>query len=566
MDKIAFLDELKTLTTSDDVLKASRGVSELKQKFEDFLIEEERLRQVALLEAGEPVVERQDLDPIREEFLELYRVFQMKRKDAADLKKENQENHLKEKKALLTRLNDIIEKEENIGAAFAGYKEIHEKWKTVGDIPREKRDEIQTEYSKLLERFFYNMKIYRELKEHDLHRNHQLKVELVEKIKALADVKSMREVESQIKLLQNEWEEIGPITESEWEALKTAYWANVKVLYAKINTHYEERRGKLAENIEKKKVLIAEASSLVEALEDSHSAKEWEDKTKQLIQMQNDWKQFGFGPKAENEKVWVEFRAICDNFFGKKKEFYDGLREEFSVFVDKKRKLIDRAKLLHTSTDWKGTSEELIRLQKDWKNTGHAGQRNEQKLWKEFRTACDVFFNNRQKHYEEKDKENEGNLAEKQAIIDEIKLYQVGEDKKQILNDLKEFATRFNAAGHVQIKVKEKVYKTFKQALDEHYSKIKLEGKEKEDILFQAKMDTMKASPDSGRLLDREKSDMRRQIDKMKQEIIQFENNIGFFGNSKGADKMKQEYEKKIEQDKAKIAELIAKMKSIPNE
>lgn len=566
MNKPEFLDELKSLLSTEEVLKASRSVSELKQKFEDFLIEEERLKQVALLEAGESLDGPKEDDPIRDEFFELYRVFQMKRKDAADLKKETQETNLKLKRGLITRLEDIITKEENIGAAFAAYKEIHESWKNTGDIPREKRDEIQSEYSRLLERFFYNMKIYRELKEHDLHRNHQMKLELIEKIKALLTVNSMREVESQLKLLQNEWEEIGPVGESDWEATKTQYWDNVRAIYTKINAHYDERRNKLTENIEAKKALITSATTLIEGIDAIDTPKGWEAKTQELLSLQNEWKKVGFGPKKENEEVWQEFRGVCDQFFAKKKTFFDSIRQEFNVFVEQKQKLIDKAKSLQTSTDWKSTAEELIRLQKSWKTIGHAGQRNEQKLWKDFRSACDVFFNNRQKHFEEKDKENEGNLTLKQAVIEEIKSYVAGGDKKVVLNDMRDFAAKFNAIGHVPMKVKDKVYGEFKTALDAHYNALKLEGQEKENMLFQAKMDTLQASPDAGRLLDREKSDIRRQIEKYNQEIIQFENNLGFFGRSKGAEAMKKDVEKKIEFIRSKVAELKSKLKQIPNE
>jgi hypothetical protein len=215
MEKQSFLDQLKELVQSEEVLKINREVQELKQKFEDFMIEEERLAQVALLEAGEPLVDNKEVDPIKEEFHTAFRTFQLKRKDAADLKKETQNENLTTKRSLMARLKDIIQKEENIGAAFSAYKEIHEKWKLAGDIPRDKRDEIQSEYSQLLEQFFYNMKIYRELKDHDLHRNYQLKLELIETLKTLHTKGSIKELESSLKVIQNEWEEIGPVSDAQ---------------------------------------------------------------------------------------------------------------------------------------------------------------------------------------------------------------------------------------------------------------------------------------------------------------------------------------------------------------
>jgi hypothetical protein len=566
MEKVEFLEQLKQLVANTEVLKVSREINELKQKFEDFLIEEERLRQVALLEAGEPVEENKEIDPIKEEFYEINRMFQLKRKDAVDLKKEVQENNLKAKRTLINQLSDVIQNEENIGKAYNAHKDIHEKWKLTGDIPRDKRDDIQAEYSRLLESFFYNMKIYKELKEHDLHRNEQLKLELIQNIQALIPLKSMKETETQLKALQNDWDEIGPVGETEWEKIKEAYWSNVKAVYAKINVFYDERRVKLSENIDLKKALIAKAKETIEGSTELSASKEWESKTAEVLAIQEEWKKIGFGPKKENDEVWKAFRAECDVFFNAKKIFFDSIREESKHLVVAKQGLIDQAKELNTSTDWKETANKLINLQKKWKDIGHTGHRTEQKLWKDFRAACDVFFNARQAQFAEKDKENEANLAEKQALIHEITAFKMSDDKKQGIAELKDFATKFNAIGHVPMKVKDQIYNDFKKALDKHYVDLKLEGAEKEKVMFQAKMDTFQASPNSGRLMDKEKTDIRRIIDTIKQENIQFENNLGFFGRSKGADEMKKDFEKKIEKNKEKIEELKRKLKLIPNE
>ncbi|MBU2018804.1 MAG: DUF349 domain-containing protein, partial [Bacteroidetes bacterium] len=521
------------------------------------------LKQVAQLEAGEPLDNNRELDPIREEFFEIFRLFQIRRKDASDLKKEQQLDHLKQKRTLLTRLEKVVKEEENIGAAFTAFNEIHEAWKTTGDIPRDKRDEVQSEYSRLREIFFYQVKIYRELKDHDLHRNQQLKSDIVSKIQNLAALTSMKEIETQLKALQNEWDEIGPVTDGEWESLKEGYWTNVKAIYDKINEHYDQRRKVLTANIDAKKAVIEEAKTLVENSQELASVKEWEAQTKILLTLQEKWKKIGFGSKKENEEVWQEFRGICDQFFSKKKEYFESLREESKDFITAKQKLIDKAIALQGSTDWKETAAQLIRLQKEWKTIGHAGQRMEQKLWKDFRSASDVFFNNRQAHFEEKDKENETNLAAKIAIIDSLKAYQPGEDRKQVLADLKDFAAKFNEIGHVPMKQKDEVYQNFKTALDSHYSHLKLEGQEKETILFQAKIDTLKASPDAAKLIDREKFEIRKQIDRLKQEIMQYENNLGFFGRSKGADAMKKEVESKIKIHENKIEEFKRKLKAL---
>jgi len=568
MEKMAFLDELKTLTANENVLSVSRDVNELRTRFDDYVLEEERKKQVAVLEAkanGESVEYDREEDPIRNEFYEIYTVFKEKRTVAIDEKNTQQAESLRQKKALISRLKAVIENEENIGVAFGAYKEIHEAWKKVGDIPKEKRDEIQAEYSRLLEDFFYNMKIYRELKEHDLHRNEQVKKGLITKIQDLLTVSNTKEVEKTIKSLQNEWEEIGPVGRDNWEEIKKLYLESVRAIYERINKFHDERRVTLHDNIEKKQILLDKLKSVISTSSELKTTKLWEEKTQEVFEIQNVWKTIGFGPKKENEEIWTLFRAECDVFFASKKEFFDGLRNEFDALAEAKQKLIDQANQLKTSTDWKGAGEQLILLQKKWKNIGNAGQRNEQRLWKEFRSACDEFFNAKSAHFAEQDKLNESNLTAKQELVAKIEAYTLTEDKKQAIEDLKGFSNEFNAIGHVPVAQKDTIYNAYKTALDKLYAALKLEGQEKEQVMFQARLDTLQASPIASKLLDKEKMELRRQIDTIKQDISQYENNLGFFANSKGANAMKEEVERKIANSKRKIEELTRKIKMIPN-
>jgi hypothetical protein len=569
MENITFLDELKALVANENPLSVSREVNELKTRFEDFIIEDERLKQVAFLEAKE-AGETGDFEliphPIKAEFFAVFNEYRTKKTEAIEVKKALEAENLRKKRNLISKLSSVIETEENIGASFSAYKEIHEEWKGVGDIPREKRDEIQAEYSRLLEHFFYNMKIFRELKEHDMHRNQQLKEELIEKVKQLSQNTSIKEMEGAIKTLQNEWEEVGPVSNENWETIKTAYLTAVRSVYEKINQHYDEKRESQKENIAKKHALIETTKALVSTIESISSAKDWEEKTAEIFKIQEDWKQVGFGPKKENEEVWQSFRVLCDEFFAAKKVFFEGLKSAYDSVANDKQKLIDQVLSIKESTDWKSTSEKIIGLQKKWKSLGNAGQKNEQRLWKEFRGACDSFFNAKQAFYAEQDKNNEVNLVAKQDLISKIEAYTIGEDKQKAIQDLKEFSAAFNAIGHVPMPEKDTVYKAYKTAIDKLYQDLKLEGEEKEKVLFQSKLDTLKASPDANRLIDRERQEIRKNIDLLKQDILQFENNLGFFANSKGADEMKKEVEKKINASKRKIEDYKKKLKMLTAE
>ena len=567
MEKKDFIEKLRELISVEDLIAVSSEVNELKTKFNDFILEEERLHQVAHLEANGPEVPMEPyFDKLNDEFFELYADFKTRRKVQLDAKKAEETENLKQKRTLIERLRTVISEEENIGTAFSIQKEIQDKWKEIGDIAREKRQEIQNEYSRLMEEFFYNMKIYKELKEHDLRRNQQLKQDIIDKLKSLAENPAIKEVETELKALQHDWEEIGPTFQAEWESIKDEYWNIVKSLYERIKEFYDEKRQEMANNIVLKKELILKAQAITSNTSDAETHKDWDALTAELLAVQEEWKTVGFGPRKENEEVWAEFRAVCDKFFADKKVYYKERQGEFDTIKDQKEALIQQVNELKTRTDWKETTQKIVNIQKEWKKIGGAGPRFEQKLWKDFRSACDEFFHSKQAYFDSLDKANEENLTLKEALIAQIEAYQAGDDKNTVLQDLKSFAQAFNEIGNVPFKEKDRVYKSFKSALDKLYGDLNLKGAEKEKVMFGAKLDTLVSSPDSAKLLNDERRNLMQQIQKEQQEIRLLENNLGFFARSKGADALKKEVEKKIQASVNKINELQTKLQMIPNE
>jgi hypothetical protein len=411
-----------------------------------------------------------------------------------------------------------------------------------------------------LETFFYHIKIYRELREHDLHRNQQLKLDVIKRIQALADVENIKDVEQSIKALQNEWDETGPIGNEEWENIKNLYWDAVRAAYTRIQSFYDEKRIEIAENLEKKKSIAQRAAELVEQVK-AEVPKEWKAVTDVLIGLQNEWKTIGFGPRKENEDIWKEFRASCDAFFETKKSFFDTIRSQFDGVAEKKQALIQKLEDIKTSTEWKSATEKIVALQKEWKTLGNAGHKFEQKLWKEFRAACDYFFDAKQAHFSEQDKALAGNLTAKNELIETIKSTVLPEDKKEALALLRDFAAAFNAIGFVPMKEKDNVFQAYREALNGHYEKLKLEGAEQDRMMFQAKMDTMKASPNADKAMAREKADLNEKMNQLKSDILQYENNLGFFAKSKGADALRKEVENKIATAHRKIEDIKNKIK-----
>lgn len=568
MENIDFVERLKELAASEDVLAVGQEIKELRVKFEDYVLEEERKTQVAKLEAEErgEAFEAPDTDFGKEAFYAIYDVYKTQRKAIVAEQKAIEERNLQQKRGLITKLRNVVQNEENIGAAFAAFKEVQEEWKTIGDIPRANRNDVQAEYSKLIEDFFYNIKIYKELKDHDFNRNLQLKLEVVDKLKKMVAIKSIREVEAHLKGLQNDWEDIGPVPNDKWEELKDAYWTEVRSVYERINRFYEDRRSEQLENLKKKQDIIDQLTAEIASMEGLDSVKDWDEKTTTVLEFQKQWKTIGFGPKKENDKVWNDFRALCDQFFDSKKTFFKEANAGFDQIANQKQALVDKVEALKNSTDWKDTADKIIRLQKEWKQLGHAGRRNEQKLWKSFRSACDHFFESRKAHFDAQDQAFVDNQKAKEALLETIEAFKLPESKEDALKELKAFSDQFSAIGRVPMKVKDAIYKRFKAAMDNHYGSLKMEGDEKDRILFQAQLDTIVSAPDADRKLNAMRGDIRKEIDQQKKEIILLENNLGFFASSKGADALKKEVEKKISKANAKIEALKRKLKSIPNE
>lgn len=563
-----FVSKLQTLIDQEDLLNLGREAQDLKNRFDDFILEEERKDQVNALNAVESgeVYENLDFSPLKQAFYELYDAFKTKRNQQKTLKEALEKENLKLKRSLITRLQDVIENEENIGVAYNAQKEIHETWKKIGDIPRDKRDEVQRDYSRMLEIFFHNMKIYRELKDHDYHRNAQLKLSLINQLEALKNSNAIKDMESALKTLQNEWEEIGPVLNDEWEKLKVHYWDSVRAVYEKINQFYNERRNIQLDNLAKKKELVTQIHTVNSKLDEIDSSKSWEKATEKVIKTQNDWKSIGQAPRKENDEVWKEFRAACDVFFEAKKAFYKVIEGKQKEVVEKKRKLIDQAKSIQESTDWKATSEKLIRLQKEWKNSGNSGQRFENKLWSEFRAACDVFFNAREESLKEQQSALIANVELKKQVIDKLANIELSGDKKEDLIILKEINEEFKAIGNVPNEHRDELNLLFRKTMDSHYENLNIDSNEKELILFKARFDTLSSGSNRADFIQKERSAVRKQIDQLNAEAIQMETNLSFFSRSKGADNLRKEVDQKISAIQQKIEGLKRKLKAIPSE
>ncbi|MGZ4090589.1 MAG: DUF349 domain-containing protein [Bacteroidia bacterium] len=424
----------------------------------------------------------------------------------AKLKKENEAKQAAEqaknlviRQEIISKIKDLSKLSDNVGAAIKMLQELQTQWKETGAVSSHKYKEIQADYSKAIEEFYYNLKIYRDLQEHDLKRNFENKTELIEKLKAIMSLDNIKEAERLIKIYRNEWDEIGPVPNEKWEETKQQYKAALDEVYAKIKAHYHGIEEKKENNLQFKLGLIEKAKDLLNSMEGA-GIKKWNEATEQIIALQGDWKTGGRTSEKDNEKIWTEFRAICDTFFEKKKEFFATMNEKFAASRKIKNELIAKAEALKDSTDWQKTGLALMKLQDEWKKHPGHGDKEESHLFQKFRKACNAFFDAKKAHFESVDASFENNLKVKEELLAKINTYNENTSRE----DLKAIATEWNNAGMVPMKDKKRVNDAFYAKLDELYDKMHIDKAEKATIQYKTKIERMAGSENASDLLIKE--------------------------------------------------------------
>lgn len=514
----------------------------------------------------EETQEEENTNPLNERFIGLIDRYNEKRNELLDKILGEEEDNAKIKQSLINDFKTLIQEEEHIGKAFREFNNIRDKWNAVGRVAAKYHHNLQQEYSNLMDLFYYNINIYKQLQEHDLKRNLELKLEVLEELKKIQGEKVMKKLDEGVNLCIQRWNEIGPTVREEWDKLKDEFWGLVRDSNAKIRAYYDSQREQQEANLLQKQSLIEKVHALAESVAGTDNLNEWQAKTDELIALQEEWKTIGYATRDKNEDVWKQFRKACDGFFEKKRGFFDVIRQEQEKVGKVKEDLIAQAEAMQNSQDWKKATETFIQLQKQWKESGTTSQKLEQKLWRKFRSSCDYYFNAKKKFFSSMDSRQAENLAQKEAIIKETIAYEMSGDKIKDLAALKELNDRFHAVDHVPFKDKDRVYNEFRAAMDQKYQGMKMEKVEREKLDFKNRIESLKSgSGDSDSKLYKEEKFTKDKMEKLKAEVIQFENNLGFFANSKGADALKKEVEKKIEKTREEIELLKQKLKMLRN-
>jgi predicted DNA-binding protein YlxM (UPF0122 family) len=550
------LEEFNKQEMSKDLMQKGKPLLESYQAAVAQTIHEQKEKFVA--DGGLPEdfkLEREEHD-VR--FDELWAQFSKLKKEFKEKLANAENDNLSIKEALLAKI-EALKSEEHIKHAHEVFKEIESKWKSTGRIPQDKVKDLDASYSRARDEFFYNMHIYRELLENDLKKNLQLKEAVVVKMKEALNLKSFKDMDLTARRLTDEWNDIGPTYKEKWEEIRDQFWEAHHNIFNKIKDFYKSQKEKQKENFEKKKDLVARLKEISSF--NITSDKSWKKHTAIVLGFQKEWRAIGFAPKADNDKIWGEFKTAADDFFGAKSEFYKTIKEGYDKNKAEKEKLVTKAEQLIHSEDHRGTANMLTDLQKQWRKIGSAHHRDEQRLWKKFRSACNAFFENRKTQQKQDTINQKENLAQKNVVIEKIKALKPNSDKP--LSEIDVLITEFNKIGFVPMSDKQKIAVDYKNAIHQKLSEFGIAEAELSDYLFNVKINELAESQFPEKALEKEAQHIREKIRTIKANILQYENNLGFFKHSKGANALKEEVEQKIESNKQILSKLESKLELV---
>lgn len=552
---------LEKAVNESDFNAAKTRVALIRVAFQKMSKEEALLRyETKATEEGEVKeelpVEQDELDVRFNDILTIYRA--NKARNAEEQEKIKNDN-LKNKQHILEELKVLISSEETLKKTYDEFKHLQERWKEIGMVPRGEINNLWQNYHFLVEKFFEKVKLNKELKDLDLKKNLEAKMALCERTEELLLETSLLKSFKKLQKYHEEWKEIGPVPADK----KDEIWERFKTATDKINDRRREHYALIEEdqkkNLDTKIALCEQAEEVLNLKNDS--IKEWQDNTNKVNDFLKIWKSIGPVPQKVNHEIWTRFKTSLDNFFAAKKEYFDKLKEQQMHNYNLKVELCMQAESLKSSTDWKKTTNELIRLQGEWKKIGPVPKKHSDKIWKRFRAACDEFFTTKSSYFSNISTTEQENLSKKLDVMKRLGEYAFSDDKNANLDMLKNFQREWTEIGHIPIKEKDKLQNEFRALVNEHLDKLKISEVEMTTLSFQNKFEGMKNDPNARRVMSREREFLASKITKMKEDINLWENNIGFFAKSKSASIVKEEFELKINKAKSELKVLEAKFK-----
>ena len=535
-------------------------IDNLKTTFYKLHIAERDAEQKAYLEnGGDPEAYQVSPDPVEDAFKAQMGVIKERRaKLFLEQEQEKQEN-LQKKTEIIEKIKAMATSPDEANKSYQAFKELQQQWKEIKAVPAEKANELWRNYQLYVEQFYDLLKLNNEAREYDFKKNLELKEKLCENAERLADEKDIISAFHQLQELHQEYREIGPVSKE----LREQIWARFKAASTVINKrhqqHFEEMRANEEENLEKKTALCEKVETIVAA--ENKGAADWEKRTKEIIDIQAEWKTIGFAPQKMNVKIFERFRTACDVFFSRKADFFKAMKEKYAQNAEKKKELVEKARQLSDSTDWKSTADKLIALQKEWKTIGMVPRKLGDKLWNDFITACNHFFEARNAAHAGTRGEERENLSKKKAVIAKLK-EMMGTTPDNAAETIKQLIEEYNTIGHVPFNEKDKVYAQFHDTLDKLYKELNISAASQKLDDFKSNLKNL--AKKGADVVDNERGKLMRRYEALKSEIQTYENNLGFLtAKSKKGNSLVDEMNRKVERLKDDMELVRQKIKAI---
>ena len=474
---------------------------------------------------------------------------------------EKQEN-LTKKLAIIDKIKTMITTPEEANKSYKEFQTLQQQWREIRNVPAEKANELWRNYQLYVEQFYDMLRLNSEARELDFKKNLEAKTRLCEIAEKLADEEDVISAFHQLQKLHQEYREIGPVAKEQREEIWNRFKAASTVINKRHQQHFEGIRAKEEDNLVRKTALCEQVEAIAAA--ENKGSGDWEKHTKQIIDLQTEWKTIGFAPQKMNVKIFERFRAACDDFFGRKAEYFRTLKDTFKENADKKRALIEKAKALQDSTEWKSTGDKLIALQKEWKTIGMVPKKLGDQLWEEFLGACNKFFEARKAAGAGQHSEEYGNLSKKREVIEKLKVV-AEEAGENIQEKVQQLVEEYNAIGHVPFKEKDKVYEEYHAVLDKLYKDLNISVAKRR--LSNFKQNLKQVAERGENALDNERARLFRQYETIKQEVQTYENNLGFLNaSSKKGNSLIDEMNRKVQKLKDDMNLVREKIKAIDAE
>ena len=556
------IDRLKDIVSSDEA-PSKEEIDYLKTSFYKIHIAERDAQQKAYIEdGGDP--EKYQVVPDEEE--EIFKaemgVIKERRAKLFEEQEKQRQSNLEKKCEIIEKIKAMATSPDEANKSYNAFKELQQQWKEIGSVPPEKSNEVWRNYQLYVEQFYDLLNLNREAREYDFKKNLEAKTKLCEMAEALTNATDVISAFHQLQKLHQDYREIGPVAKDLREQVWTRFKAASTTINKRHQEHFEKLRAQEEDNLVKKTALCEKVEAI--GKEENKGAGDWEKHTKEIIDIQAEWKKIGFAPQKMNVKIFERFRAACDDFFGRKAEFFKELKNRFNENVEKKKALVEKAKALTDSTEWKSTSDKLIALQREWKKVGIVPKKIGDELWKEFQDACNHFFDARNAANAGTRNEEHTNLDKKKDIIAQMKA--LAEEKADDLQaKLQELVDEYNKVGHVPFKEKDKIYKEYHDVLDKLYSELHISIARKRLDNFKNNLKNFAKRGEDA--LDNERGRLMRRYEQLKSDITTYENNLGFLNaSSKKGNSLIDEMNHKIQKLKDEAQLVREKIKAIDNQ